>query len=341
MASASVVPAPPTTPPPPPSNEQILGEVSRRKTVQCACHICGVFICMVIGGLIFHAIESGPEYARAVAYEKAKDEVQRYLEEIHNATQAGLISNASFPKLKEFVDGNIRPEQAPDDLNFNIPRSIFFTLTIMSTIGYGSFTAQTGWGKAFTAIVSLCGVAYFGLVLSHTSERVIHFMNFLREKLLQKHLHEPKNGEATSSQKKEKPNMSILLAITVLYLICFSFITSLIQREWGFGNSFYFCIITFSTVGLGDYYPRSNFKSETNTAVASLVFAVFSIIGLSLLSAVIASVGDTVLAAKARLEQLHLEELLFRSKISKKFHAGVSRIEHLCHHDMHVHESTH
>jgi len=296
---------------------------------------------MVLGGIIFHAIESGPEYERALVYDKTKNEVQRYLEEIHNATQAGLLSNASFPKLKGLVDGTIRPEQAPDDLNFNIPRSIFFTLTIMSTIGYGSFTAQTGWGKAFTAIVSIGGVAYFGFVLSHTSERVIHFINFLREKLRHKHLDQPTNGEATGGQKKEKPNMSFLLAITVLYLFCFSFITSLFMREWGFGNSFYFCIVTFSTVGLGDYYPRSDFKSEANTAVASLVFAVFSIIGLSLLSAVIASVGDTVLAAKARLEQLHLEELLSRSKISKKFHAGALLVENLRHHNKNVDENTH
>ena len=78
------------------------------------------------------------------------------------------------------------------------------------------------------------------------------------------------------------------IAIALIFVFCLSFVGLAPQLNWGWGNSLYFSIITFTTVGLGDYAPH--FKGSGSTLGRMLLMFVLSVllvIGLALFTSII------------------------------------------------------
>ena len=82
--------------------------------------------------------------------------------------------------------------------------------------------------------------------------------------------------------------MALSLAYVLLLAVC-----GITFVQWGYGNSVYFSIITFTTVGLGDFAPR--FSSEEGKAsryTKMLAMSIFVIVGLSLLAGLVGAVRE-------------------------------------------------
>ena len=52
-------------------------------------------------------------------------------------------------------------------------KSIYWTITTLTTIGYGDITPQSNWGRIYTMIVMLMGVAVYGAVIAKVSSLLI------------------------------------------------------------------------------------------------------------------------------------------------------------------------
>ena len=61
----------------------------------------------------------------------------------------------------------------PSNLNWEFPSAVFFIITIVTTIGYGTFAPTTDAGKAFTVIYAFIGIAYFGVVVGKVGHVVV------------------------------------------------------------------------------------------------------------------------------------------------------------------------
>ncbi|KAL7633516.1 UNVERIFIED_CONTAM: hypothetical protein RMT77_016049 [Armadillidium vulgare] len=123
--------------------------------------------------------------------------------------------------------------------------AIYYTMTLVTTIGFGHISPTTDIGKLFCIPYALVGVPLTCILMAKTSDMLSgKMLNFYE-----------------SSKKRYQKHPKLLLAmVTWMFLIVgcfvFMFIPSLIfsiLEEWTMIDAFYFTFITLSTIGFGDY----------------------------------------------------------------------------------------
>merc|ERR1711892_17708 len=66
-----------------------------------------------------------------------------------------------------------------DKRKWTFPGSLFYSVVLISTIGYGDQTPKTQWGKLVTIIYSILGIPLFFLCLGHIGETLSRTFRFL------------------------------------------------------------------------------------------------------------------------------------------------------------------
>ncbi|KAJ8606381.1 hypothetical protein CTAYLR_009328 [Chrysophaeum taylorii] len=192
----------------------------------------------------------------------------------------------------DFVTDDDRKE-----LRWDVPGSMFFVATIVTTIGYGNYAPQTPWGKILTCLIAILGVAWFGYILTVAADRLEHLVRFVvllvrkgyrftRSKLTRLDIYRT-NKELFTPKK----NLQRILGLNVLFIVS----VSVYAYYYGLitiGNAFYLAIITFSTVGLGDYAPPFDEENESSfeATVELLALAALAMTGLTLLASLLRAV---------------------------------------------------
>lgn len=121
--------------------------------------------------------------------------------------------------------------------------------TIFSHAGYGHTAPLSDGGKAFCIIYSAFGIPFTLLFLTAAVQRIMVFSTRRPIVYIQRHW------------GLSKPLVAICHAclLAILALSCFLLIPaaifSALEGNWNFLESFYFCFISLSTIGLGDYVP--------------------------------------------------------------------------------------
>jgi len=143
-------------------------------------------------------------------------------------------------------------------------KSLFYWLSLMTTIGYGNMYPITSAGRLWTGTFGIFSILTSGLLvraLGNTHKGIItHTETF---------------------KKYPKTCLSILFISSALI---FALLFWLIERDtgirptgdegWSYGESFYFVIVTITTVGFGDFVP---------TTIITVFLIIYSIIMLSML----------------------------------------------------------
>jgi hypothetical protein len=185
----------------------------------------------------------------------------------------------------EFLDGNCGGGD-PNGLNWEFPSAVFFVITIVTTIGYGTFAPTTPGGKAFTVIFAFIGIAYFGVVVGMVGNTVVHLIQ--------------KTAKCCCHRKEKKYKLSgkKTLLWTILMMCIYIALIGLgahAAAQWDIGDAMYFSLITFTTIGLGDYAPTfDGDKSLAYQFVGYFGFGLGTMVGLSLLTTVLAGVQDSL-----------------------------------------------
>ena len=304
--------------------------------------VLGLLTICIVSGLLFNAIEAPEERKFIEEYDKnVRKPIDEYLEnvlvlttqKIENLNETFVASmiqkiqestadqKALVDTMRALMEGE--KSAAPKTVNtsnWGIPSSIFFSLTIVSTIGYGAFTASTGLGKLFTVILAVFGVSYFGYCLSIVGERVLYALEYTLNRFILRHsLEEILEERQKAKDLRNEINFKLF---GFLFLVCWSHIltfaglTQYFQPDWGFQNSIYFAIISFTTVGLGDFYPKPTADTNMGERLAGyFCFTILLLLGLALVSAVIAAVSDAaeILQRLAKKKIIALEQNLEKS----------------------------
>ncbi|XP_073436786.1 potassium channel subfamily K member 1 [Dendrobates tinctorius] len=170
----------------------------------------------------------------------SEESLERFLERVLEANNYGvsILNNAS---------GN---------WNWDFMSSLFFASTVLSTTGYGHTVPLSDGGKTFCILYSVVGIPFTLLLFTALVQRIIIYVT--RRPVLYIHLH----------WGLPKHIVAIVHAVLLGFftVTCFFFIPaavfSALEEDWNFLESFYFCFISLSTIGLGDYVPGEGYNQK-------------------------------------------------------------------------------
>ena len=114
-----------------------------------------VVVVMLAGGATFSAIELDTE----------KASIRAHLDEMA-ALEDSIQNNATFADVREVIawmeEHGDCSEPELDNFDWDFASATFFAVTIMTSIGYGSFACATPAGHAFTIIFGVVTLPLFG-----------------------------------------------------------------------------------------------------------------------------------------------------------------------------------
>mmetsp|Transcript_90251 Transcript_90251/g.258044 ORF Transcript_90251/g.258044 Transcript_90251/m.258044 type:complete len:418 (+) Transcript_90251:390-1643(+) len=257
-----------------------------------------VFICLM--GMCLSAAERDGELSDKLAHSQNSIELDRRIRALvaQGNASADLVDLLHDTAGLDLTDYDAIPLHEVDRyLDWAFPGATFFVVTLVTTVGYGAYTPQTDVGRLLTTLLGLCGVAWFGYLLVLVSERV-NYTVAVWAKATYKRCHASFTGKVEKLEEKAKNQVKeqvvVALIANVIWISFFSFLMGL-SGDLEFGNAVYASVITFTTVGLGDYAPPFFSPGESSLMFKSGLYFVWSIglvFGLALLSSLISALDE-------------------------------------------------
>ncbi len=139
--------------------------------------------------------------------------------------------------------------------------TIFFSFTLLSTIGYGYLTPSTNEGKLFCVLYIFFGVPLSFLVFYNVADRLE-----LKCQSINKQENRAQESVTESIARKIylKFTCSAFFYILIIYVLPSVFFSYLMEYpSWSFLDAVYFCYISISTVGFGDLIPGTGLSTFT------------------------------------------------------------------------------
>ncbi|MED6283994.1 hypothetical protein CHARACLAT_014808 [Characodon lateralis] len=268
----------------------------------------GVLLYLVLGALVFRALEAPLEEKEHTQLIKDTmdflfnhscvdiHDLTKYVEKVLGAEGAGVSAKAAIAN-ETFAT------------NWDVASALFFSGTIITTIGYGNISPKSNGGKLFCIFYALVGIPMFGILLAGVGD---HLGTALRntvakiEKLFLKWHVSPTIVRVISAV------LSILLGC-LLFVAVPIFVFQKVE-DWSLLESAYFVVITLTTVGFGDYVAG---ESEYVSSIGNNNFSEYwykplvwfwILLGLAYFASILAMIGNwlRVLSKKTRAE---MEEL--------------------------------
>ncbi|KAM8852880.1 potassium channel subfamily K member 1b [Synchiropus picturatus] len=160
--------------------------------------------------------------------------------------------------------------------NWDFTSSLFFASTVLSTTGYGHTAPLSDLGKAFCIIYSVIGIPFTLLFLTAVVQRIMVYST--HRPISYFHIHW---GFSKPLVAIVHASVLAMLAVSFFFLIPGA-IFSALEDNWNFLESFYFCFISLSTIGLGDYVPgeSANQKFRELYKVGITVYLIMGLIAM-------------------------------------------------------------
>ncbi|CCD65384.1 TWiK family of potassium channels protein 18 [Caenorhabditis elegans] len=273
----------------------------------------------LLGAWIFWMIEGENEREMLIEQQKERDELIRRtvykINQLQIKRQRRLMTaeeeyNRTAKVLTTFQETlGIVPADMDKDIHWTFLGSIFYCMTVYTTIGYGNIVPGTGWGRFATILYAFIGIPLtvlslycLGSLFAKGCKMLWRF--FLKStRVVSKDLSNKISEAAdnieegttaiTPSAEKTENNdddllsfpISGLLLITVIWVIFCAVLFTFLE-EWDFGTSLYFTLISFTTIGFGDILP-SDYDFMP-------IVGVLLLIGLSLVSTVMTLIQQQI-----------------------------------------------
>ncbi|TWW78754.1 potassium channel subfamily K member 1b [Takifugu rubripes] len=242
---------------------------NHKSTWYFASLLLGYVLYLVFGAIIFSSVELPYEdllrqELRALKQRflqenecLSEERLERFLKKALDASNYGvsILNNASI------------------NWNWDFTSSLFFASTVLSTTGYGHTAPLSDGGKAFCIIYSAIGIPFTLLFLTAAVQRIMVFST--RRPISYVH----------RQWGLSKAVVGVAHAVVLSFLaICFfllipAAVFSALEDNWNFLDSFYFCFISLSTIGLGDYVPGEA-ANQNYRELYKMGITVYLILGL-------------------------------------------------------------
>ncbi|XP_014282019.1 potassium channel subfamily K member 6 [Halyomorpha halys] len=230
------------------------------------------YVCYLLAGaLVFAAIEAPGDAKR-------REQLHVRIQAFRNKFVC-VDDSALEDLIQEVVKASNRGVSAANNVsgepNWSFGQSLFFSSTIVTTIGYGNVTPLSREGKMFCIVYAMIGIPLTLVLLSALVDRLMMFstafLQYLNSRL--GHLYQPFNIRV----------LHLMAVGSILVIFCIMIPASIfaaIEPEWDFLDSLYYCFISLTTVGLGDYIP-GDFPNQPYRPFYKILTTVYLLVGLT------------------------------------------------------------
>lgn len=156
------------------------------------------------------------------------------------------------------IDTSVSKEQVlmvPSELaNWEFSSSLIYVTTVVTTIGYGHVTPITPGGKLLAILAGAVAIPMtllmFSILISMFRDGPIKLFEIWLIKLSARF-----NFQTSLMRIRFVHLFLVTVMLFSLLILGPAFFFNWMEPEWTLLDSFYYCFITITTVGLGDYVP--------------------------------------------------------------------------------------
>uniref|UniRef100_T1ITB4 Potassium channel domain-containing protein n=1 Tax=Strigamia maritima TaxID=126957 RepID=T1ITB4_STRMM len=236
----------------------------KKQNVRTLSLIVCTFTYLLVGAAVFDALESEQE--------KKQEEILTSMENILKARYN--ISEDDYTVLRTVIVRGV-PHKAGKQWKF--AGAFYFATTVLTTIGYGHSTPSTAGGKAFCMFYALVGIPLGLVMFQSIGERLNKFAAVIIKNV--KRLFKFKSVNASETNL-------IIMVSTLSTLVMTTGAAAFSHYEgWNYFDSFYYCFVTLTTIGFGDYVALQKNKALQNSPEYVAFSLIFILFGLAVVAA--------------------------------------------------------
>ncbi|XP_056220030.1 potassium channel subfamily K member 15-like [Seriola aureovittata] len=248
--------------------------------------ILSIILYLLIGAAVFDALESGSESSKRRALEQKLNELKKK----YGFTEDGYREVERVVRLSE-------PHRAGRQWKF--AGSFYFAITVITTIGYGHITPRTDAGKAFCMFYALLGIPLTLVMFQSVGERINTFVRYL--------LRRAKQGLGLRKTEVSMGNMVLVGLLSCMSTLCIGAATFSHFEDWTFFNAYYYCFITLTTIGFGDFVALQK-KDTLQKRPPYVAFSfMYILVGLTVIGAFLNLVVLRFLTVSSEEPEVRLE----------------------------------
>ncbi|NXX98792.1 KCNK3 protein, partial [Centropus bengalensis] len=236
----------------------------KRQNVRTLALIMCTFTYLLVGAAVFDALESEEETAERRRLEAKSQE----LKSKYN------LSAESYREL-EWVVLKLKPHKA--GVQWKFAGSFYFAITVITTIGYGHAAPSTDGGKVFCMVYALLGIPLTLVMFQSLGERINTFVKYL--------LHRIKKCLGMRRAEVSMANMVTIGFFSCISTLCIGAAAFSYYEHWSFFHAYYYCFITLTTIGFGDYVALQKDEALQNKPQYVAFSFVYILTGLTVIGA--------------------------------------------------------
>ncbi|BFG00701.1 TWiK family of potassium channels protein 7 [Drosophila madeirensis] len=254
-----------------------------------------------VGGLIFRHLERPAEVQRLTHLKDVvKTHRERFMSTILNNTEVNNLNELLSFELAKYeaavqlaAEGGlliVADRDFPEPYErWSILQAVFFSSTVLTTIGYGNIVPVTTGGRVFCICFALIGIPFTLTVIADWGRLFATAVSVFGK-------HMPTKPKFTNFIGKTWFYAILAVGFLGVYLAAGAGLLLLWEDDWTFFDGFYFCFITMTTIGFGDLVPKKpNYM---------LLCTLYILIGLALTSTIIELVRRQYATSWAKLQEL-------------------------------------
>ncbi|KAM6367583.1 LOW QUALITY PROTEIN: potassium channel subfamily K member 3-like [Alca torda] len=274
----------------------------KRQNVRTLALIMCTFTYLLVGAAVFDALESEEETAERRRLEAKSQE----LKSKYN------LSAESYREL-EWVVLKLKPHKA--GVQWKFAGSFYFAITVITTIGYGHAAPSTDGGKVFCMFYALLGIPLTLVMFQSLGERINTLVKYL--------LHRIKKCLGMRRAEVSMANMVTIGFFSCISTLCIGAAAFSYYEHWSFFHAYYYCFITLTTIGFGDYVALQKDEALQNKPQYVAFSFVYILTGLTVIGAFLNLVVLRFMTMNAEDEKRDAEHraLLTRNGQASSIHA--------------------
>ncbi|XP_078134293.1 potassium channel, subfamily K, member 16-like [Sander vitreus] len=244
---------------------------------------------VLIGGVVFWKLEGDLGQKDISVLLLTKEQV---LNTYKCLNQEGLESVAQVVQAASKVGLSLKGNYTADGF-WKFTSSAVFAATVVTTIGYGNISPRSTAGQIFCVFFALFGIPLNMVVLNRVGKYMLAIERNISDFL------EGKTGRRRCT--RFFVHLVSYLSGAVLFFVV-PMIVFQLQEGWTLSQAIYFCFITLSTIGFGDFVADSN-PDKVYPQWYSILMASWIFFGLAWLALLINHSMDILERLNTHLKQ--------------------------------------
>jgi len=229
--------------------------------------------------------------------------------------------------------------------NWSFPSAFLYSLTLITTIGYGNITPKTAWGRLITIAYAVIGIPLMLVYLSTVGDTLARQFRRLYGRITRVKSKESKSSSSKldssiigtksalhnhisekkpelpyfPNQERQRVPICLTLCIVIVYISGGAFLFNQLEN-WSFIDGSYFCFTSLGTIGFGELVPGA---MGSGGDISVFVSSAFILIGMALIAMCFNLIQDETIIVVQKInswwskpEKIEEEELSITVKSS-------------------------